>query len=134
MDWQSLNLDVILSVAAVIIAVWRINIWSVKRTDQLFESLRTDLSQIQSQINQQQIQIGGVLEKIGHMQGQISHMQGQIDHMQGQINDLHGGQQQIKDSISDLKSRVSHFEGLIQRRPWIEAPMGDLPPSSIAQP
>ncbi len=127
MDWQSLNLDVILSVAAVIIAVWRINIWSVKRTDQLFESLRTDLSQIQSQINQQQIQIGGVLEKIGHMQGQINHMQ-------GQINDLHGGQQQIKDSISDLKSRVSHFEGLIQRRPWIEAPMGDLPPSSIAQP
>ena len=119
MNWESLDLEVIIAAAVMLIMFWRMNASNIKRTDDLIGSVRTEMGQMQIQINQLQVQNGKILER--------------IEIMQSHIDDLRRDMRKVNDSITDLNSRVSHFEGLIQPRPWVEAPAGDLPPGSVVQ-
>ena len=138
MNWESLDLEVIIAAAAMLIMFWRMNASNIKRTDDLIGSVRTEMGQLRAEMGQLRAEMGQMRAEMGQMQGQINQLQVQngkilerIEIMQSHIDDLRHDMRKVNDSITDLNSRVSHFEGLIQPRPWVEAPSGDLPPGSV---
>ena len=49
------------------------------------------------------------------------------------MSELHEGQKKLIDSTAKLDSRISRLEGMLQPRPWVEGPVGDMPPVSATQ-
>ncbi len=123
-----MNPDILISttgfILTLIIALWRMNASQIKRTDQLSRSLRGDISGLRSEVRND---ISGLRSEV---RNDMSEFRSEV---RNDMSELHKGQKKLIDSTAKLDSRISRLEGMLQPRPWVEAPTGDMPPVSATQ-
>ena len=153
-----MNLEILISTAGyiitLIIALWCMNASQIKRIDQLSRSLRGDISELRSTIRNDISEFRGgfrsefrsairndISEFRSAIRNDISEFRSAIrndisefrSEVRNDISELRKGQKKLIDSMARLDSRVSRLEGMLQPRPWVEAPTGDMPPVSATQ-
>ena len=153
-DQKAMNLEILISTAGyiitLIIALWCMNASQIKRIDQLSRSLRGDISELRSTIRNDISEFRGgfrsairndISEFRSAIRNDISEFRSEIrndisefrSEVRNDISELRKGQKKLIDSMARLDSRVSRLEGMLQPRPWVEAPTGDMPPVSATQ-
>ena len=157
-DQKAMNLEILISTAGyiitLIIALWCMNASQIKRIDQLSRSLRGDISELRSTIRNDISEFRGgfrsefrsairndISEFRSAIRNDISEFRSAIrndisefrSEVRNDISELRKGQKKLIDSMARLDSRVSRLEGMLQPRPWVEAPTGDMPPVSATQ-
>ena len=134
-----MNPDILISttgfILTLIIALWRMNASQIKRTDQLSRSLRGDISELRSEVRND---ISGLRSEVHNdISGLRSEVRNDMSEFRSEVrndmSELHKGQKKLIDSTAKLDSRISRLEGMLQPRPWVEAPTGDMPPVSATQ-
>ena len=153
-----MNLEILISTAGyiitLIIALWCMNASQIKRIDQLSRSLRGDISELRSTIRNDISEFRGgfrsefrsairndISEFRSAIRNDISEFRSAIrndisefrSEVRNDISELRKGQKKLIDSMARLDSRVSRLEGMLQPRPWVEAPTGDMPPVSATR-
>ena len=148
-----MNLDILISttgfILTLVIALWRMNASQIKRTDQLSRSLRGDMSELRSEVRNDISELrsevrndiselrGGISELRSEVRNDMSEFRSEVrndmSELRDGISELHKGQKKLIDSTARLDSRISRLEGMLQPRPWVEAPTGDMPPVSATQ-
>ena len=134
-----MNPDILISttgfILTLIIALWRMNASQIKRTDQLSRSLRGDISELRSEVRND---ISGLRSEVHNdISGLRSEVRNDMSEFRSEVrndmSELHKGQKKLIDSTAKLDSRISRLEGMLQPRPWVEAPTGDMPPVSATR-
>ncbi|MCY4673939.1 MAG: hypothetical protein OXD43_09300 [Bacteroidetes bacterium] len=87
-------------------------------------AIRNDISEFRSAIR------NDISEFRSAIRNDISEFRSEV---RNDISELRKGQKKLIDSMARLDSRVSRLEGMLQPRPWVEAPTGDMPPVSATQ-
>ena len=130
-----MNPDILISttgfILTLIIALWRMNASQIKRTDQLSRSLRDGISELRSEVRNDMSEFRSeVRNDMSELRDGISELRSEV---RNDMSELHEGQKKLIDSTAKLDSRISRLEGMLQPRPWVEAPVGDMPPVSATQ-
>ena len=100
--------------------------------------LRGGISELRSEVRNDISELcGGISEFRSEVRNDISELRGDISELRSEVrndmSELHKGQKKLIDSTAKLDSRISRLEGMLQPRPWVEAPTGDMPPVSATQ-
>ena len=115
MEWE-----VVISAAGIIltlmVSLWRMHVSQTRRIDQMG-----------GRIDQLQRDMVGHIDQLRHeIRGDIRDVRGEISEtnkqMQEFATELRNGQQVLTEAVAKVDSRISRLEGMLQPRPWVEAP------------